>query len=285
MVQTLKTHINDVLAAYTGEVEAVFTRNTIEEVGGVYLVDMLWVITGDILPSDIPELEQKTVPLTDAREYTIQPNFTTTTTKTIDEVLMDPDTVRGCLGYDGEINNQVMERMKQALSEVHMDESQLVEFVEHTDDNPDLVGFVEVYMYDSEKTKKVENFTDQVMDRPERGKDNQPDERMQIFIEFRFERWNKIDGVKSEKRFAHVDTLTIDGQAYPVNIEVALTLSGEGGRGQWIHTSDFLVEHADVPKLNIRDEIERIDWAEFFVNSKPWPEQPGIPGETPSFMN
>lgn len=285
MTQTLKDHINDVLKTHSGEVEAVFTRNTIKEIGGTYLVDILWVITGDIPPSQIPELESKTVPLTEDGEYTVRPTFTTTTTKTIDEVMMDPDTVRGCLGYDGEMDTRVMESMKQVFSEVHMDESQLVEFVETDEGTNDLVEFVEVYMYDSDKTKVVENFTDQVANRPQRNGGNHPDEGMQMFIELRFNDYQPVDGMNSKKRFAHVETLTIDGQAYPINIEVGLTQSGKGGRGQWIHTSDFIVEHAGIPKLHFSDEIERINWAEFFASDKPWPEQPGIPEKMPSIRD
>jgi len=287
MAQTLKDHINDVLKTHSGEVEAVFTRNTIKEIGGTYLVDILWVITGDILPSEIPELESKTVPLTETGEYTVQPTFTTTTTKTIDEVMMfDQGMVREMFGYNGEVRDRAIEKLKQAFSEVHMDESQLVEFVEHGGDGKfELVEFVEVYMYDSRKTKEVEKFTDQVTDRPERKGSHQPDEGIQMFIEFRLDVYNEIDGMRTENRFAHVETLTIDGQAYPINIEVALTQSGEGGRGQWIHTSDFIVEHAGIPKLHFSDEIERINWAEFFAGDKPWPEQPGIPEKMPSIRD
>jgi hypothetical protein len=47
--------------------------------------------------------------------------------------------------------------------------------------------------------------------------------------------------------------------------------------GQWIHTSDFLADNTEAPKIQLADELERIDWGEFFANDRPWPESPEYP--------
>lgn len=258
MAQTLRQYIDGVLDEYGDVLHATFAQNKVEEVGGTYTVEIIWISEDEISPSNIPSLDATSVPLTEAEEYTVQPTIKAVTNESVDDVLdYNIDPLISLSDHKGRVEDSAIDAMAKAFSEVHMDESELVEFVEQGEGTDGIVEFVEVYSFDAPR----QNAT--------RG--------IYFFIELRLQHHYELDGLLTDGRFDHVDTLTIDGQAYPVIIDVDLTNSEGGSQGQWIHTSEFVAEHTEAAKVNLSEELDRIDWAEFFASGRPVPEQPGAP--------
>jgi len=277
---TLKQFINNVLDKHSEHLSIAFTQNTLSEVNGTYTAELIWIIRGGILPSQIPELEANTIPLTEEEEYVIQPNFKITTQHI--DIFLDfeegqADHVRHRIdGYNGRVDNTKFDMMKQLFSEIHLDETELTEFVEQGEGYDQLVEFVEISSYSAESQHLPHLVADATMGNGNKTK-QAPDDGIHIYIQIRYNRHSTRNGIWTKKRFEHIQTLTIDGQQYPVNIETGLTMSGNGGRGQWIHTGYTLVEHGDFPKITLNEELNKTDWSEFLANGKPWPEAPGIP--------
>lgn len=68
----------------------------------------------------------------------------------------------------------------------------------------------------------------------------------------------QLAGIPSEYRFDHVSYLRVDGEVYPVTIDTTL-IDDDFPNRDFLHTSDFLVEHTVVSKYDFLEEIREKD--------------------------
>jgi len=269
-VETVEELINALLDEYDGSLSVGFNQRSVTEISGKYSVTFVCVLDG-VFPSQVGEIDVGPLPLTEDTDYVVRPSFEFTTEHP-DAVFVTNGVYRVSKTTDSgsEADLSLLEKV---CSEVHLGEQQFVEFVEQGEGMGQIVECVEVCSYDSRQQKAAEFLGAMIAGQPAPIQ-RTPDEGLHFFVGFRVQEQELIDGLNPRHRFDHVDTVTIGGQQYPSTVVSDIVDSPKGGRGLWIHTSDFLATYTDAPKIHLSDELDRIDWAEFFASNRPWPEPP-----------
>ena len=260
-VETVEELINTVLEIGGDKISVAFSQPDITKINETYSVPF-FVVLRDSLPSKFGEIDPGRLPLTDEEEYTVNPSFEFTTAH--------PDTIYGdakvCEATrDIDKPHADLGLLKTLLGEVDLSEEQFIDFVEQGEGLNQVVQHVEVGS--SQPSQVGVEAT---------GSTKPMDNGFHFFITLRTQAGHRVDGIHPDHRFDHVATVTLSGHQYPTTIETTAFNDWENTtQGQWIHTSDFLVNNTEVPKIQLSNEIKRIDWGEFFSNDQPRPESQG----------
>jgi hypothetical protein len=269
-VETVEELIDGLISEHGNNLSVGFDQSSVAEVSGMYSVRFVCVLDG-ILPSQVGDIDIGPLPLTDANEYVVNPSFKFTTEHP-DTVFVNNGIYRASTVEGGEPKADI-ELLEMVCSEVHLEEQRFTEIAEQGEGAKQIVECVEVCSYDSRQQKAAEFLGAMIAGNPAPPQQT-PDEGLHFFVGFRVQEQELVDGLDPRHRFDHVETVTLGDQQYPSTIVSDVVDSPRGGRGLWIHTSDFLATYTDAPKIRLSNELDRIDWAEFFASNRPWPEPP-----------
>lgn len=248
-----------------------FLQGSITEINGTFSVTFLGVLH-ESLPSRFGEIDVDPLSLTAEQEYTIDPSFEFTTEHP--DVVYENSEVYEASAYTGEPHAD-LGLLKTLCSEVNLSEDQFVEFAEQDNPEAQVVQHVEV----SSHPPNLTAVSGGTVPPQEAAHPSQPkDAGLHFLMTLQTAEDYPVDGIHPNHRLDHVSSVTIGGHRYPASITTMSFLSWEdSAHGQWIHTSDFLADNTEAPKIQMADELERIDWGEFFANDRPWPESPEYP--------
>lgn len=277
---TLTELVESVAKEYNPE-SAVAVRDTISELNGTYHVTLEWAF-----PKGIPLFPYadgaETMWLTDERERKVSVNFESFEENT-DYISMFKDEDKHkitLLSFDESIDKRGLKALQTAFSEIRLDADDLIEFVTG---EPNRVNHVEIAGYTTGTGKLIKSAVDQLSD-DEHTYTNAQTRDVTIWMLIVLNGGHRmIDNMWSKNRFNHVESLSINGESYPIEIQTirfGTEIEADlGGRGQWIHTSDFMAEEVDnppTPKLHIDELLYDIDFAELLHGESPWPDGPGV---------
>jgi len=262
-VESVEELINAILDIGGDKISVAFSQPDITKINETYSIPF-FVVLRDSLPSQFGEIDAGRLPLTDEAEYTVSPSFEFTTAHP-DEIYGNPK-VHDATGYAGKPHAN-LSLLKTLLGEVNLSEEQFIDFVEQGEGLNQVVQHVEV---SSSQPNQISQRTT--------GSTQPMDNGLHFLITLRTQTDHPVDGIHPDHRFDHVATVTLSGHRYPITITTAAFNDWENlTQGQWIHTSDFLVNNTEVPKIQLSNKIERIDWGEFFSNDQLRPEIQGYP--------
>jgi hypothetical protein len=269
-INTVESLVTEILNEYTyEEVRVGFDLRSVQKLNDTYSVSFV-VILKDILPSEFGDIDVERMSLTDAGDIDVTPSFRTTTEHP-DQVLVDSSVYDvTTAGRDREAD---LSSVKQACEEVILSQEDFIEFVEEGSKTDTIIDMVEVSCFDSEETQTARALADELL-----GSDTStdaPEDGFYFRLHIRGGPNRLIDGVLATHRFDHVSSVVLDGEKYPATIDLVSIAAADGGNGQLIHSSDFVAEEdPHTPKINISDEIERINWDNLLASPSPWPESP-----------
>jgi hypothetical protein len=217
--------------------------SSVEKIGDTYAFTLVWNFE-DILPSFEYDSGTKTVLVDDVEAQV-----------TFDSKL-EADGDSSAISLETTGSDLSLERLQTALSEVTLSIERLSEVVEETEriEYVSLSGPETAAQWSSPEVRKT------LFDEP------------RIYIRVSYSapfHTSDPDGFFTESRFEHVSRLTTGDETVPVEIETTLFPNEKGdpivddfpvlAAGEWVHTSDYLVESTPVRKVDCAEQIGEVD--------------------------
>jgi hypothetical protein len=183
------------------------------------------------------------------------------------------------------------------FDEIHITPQELEDLITN-DDGESLIPLVMISAPTTEITYMAEQLTGVYKDGKmpdnipsslgsairETMEENRPDNAIKLIMDSHVD--FTIDGMSLTDRFYHITHLVAEDSTYPITIvpQINTDPGATEDWGQPIHTDEFTANLEDTPvgKLNLADELARIDINDLFYSDKLYPETP--PWSTDNFL-